>query len=128
MAKKEKTVFICQDCGHESVKWMGRCPGCNQWNSMVEEVPSSEKRERLPSTGMGPEKITAVSLAPRTRLKTGISEFDRILGGGIVPGSMVLVGGDPGSENQPSSCRSSTGLPNPDSDPYISPARNPPSR
>ena len=96
MPKKDKTVFICQDCGHETIKWMGRCPECNQWNSMVEEILRSEKRERLPSAGMGPEKITAVSLAPQRRLKTGISEFDRILGGGIVPGSMVLVGGDPG--------------------------------
>ena len=98
MTKKEKTSFVCQNCGYEAIKWMGRCPDCGQWSSMVEEVrkaPGKETRRGSPNMGQA-ERLDAISLAPEMRLKTGLSEFDRTLGGGVVPGSLILIGGDPG--------------------------------
>jgi DNA repair protein RadA/Sms len=98
MTKKEKTSFVCQNCGYEAIKWMGRCPDCGQWSSMVEEVrkaPGKETRRGSPTMGQA-ERLDAISLAPEMRLKTGLSEFDRTLGGGVVPGSLILIGGDPG--------------------------------
>lgn len=96
---KTKIRFACQECGHDSPKWLGRCPGCGAWNSMVEEVvakqPAAKAAARsLPSAR--PLPITAVDTAGLPRIKTGVGEFDRVLGGGIVPGSLVLLGGDPG--------------------------------
>ena len=97
MGKKEKTSFVCRNCGHEAIKWMGRCPECGQWNSMVEEVCRPAGRQIRRSSAMGPaESLETISLAPEMRLKTGLSEFDRTLGGGVVPGSLILIGGDPG--------------------------------
>lgn len=96
MSKKEKTRFICQDCGYEALKWMGRCPDCGQWNRMVEEVRKPAKREGRPGGMEAAAPIDAISLAPQMRLRTGLSEFDRTLGGGVVPGSLILIGGDPG--------------------------------
>jgi DNA repair protein RadA/Sms len=98
MTKKEKTSFVCQNCGYEAIKWMGRCPDCGQWSSMVEEVRKAPGKEtRRASSTMGQaERLEAISLAPEMRLKTGLSEFDRTLGGGVVPGSLILIGGDPG--------------------------------
>ncbi|MFO7984268.1 MAG: DNA repair protein RadA [Desulfatiglandaceae bacterium] len=96
MSKKQKTVYVCQSCGHETLKWMGRCPGCGEWNRMVEETQrpvSSGSRATFMSR---PESINAISLAPEMRLTSGVTEFDRTLGGGLVPGSLVLIGGDPG--------------------------------
>ncbi len=104
MAKgKNVTVFFCQECGHESTKWMGQCPGCKAWNTFVEE------RVSISSSGMGgaakskglaakaePVQLTDVSMDNEERLSTQIEELDRVLGGGIVPGSLTLVGGDPG--------------------------------
>ncbi len=95
MAKQSKSVYVCQSCGYQTLKWMGRCPDCGQWNSMVEEAHIPE-REKVASSMGQPQPIDAISLAPETRLKTGIAEFDRTLGGGVVPGSLVLIGGDPG--------------------------------
>jgi DNA repair protein RadA/Sms len=98
MTKKEKTSFVCQNCGYEAIKWMGRCPDCGQWSSMVEEVrkaPGKETRRSASAMGQA-ERLEAISLAPEMRLKTGLSEFDRTLGGGVVPGSLILIGGDPG--------------------------------
>ncbi|WP_270182764.1 DNA repair protein RadA [Alkalihalobacillus sp. CinArs1] len=100
MAKK-KTKFMCQDCGYESAKWMGKCPGCHQWNTMVEEfVPSDTDRRRFvtsnDTTTSKPESIRNVKKEKEDRILTGIVELDRVLGGGIVPGSLALVGGDPG--------------------------------
>ncbi|WP_377887118.1 DNA repair protein RadA [Alkalihalobacillus sp. R86527] len=100
MAKK-KTKFMCQDCGYESPKWMGKCPGCHQWNTMVEEfVPSDTDRRRFvtssDTTTSKPESIRNVKKEKEDRILTGIVELDRVLGGGIVPGSLALVGGDPG--------------------------------
>ena len=96
MTKKGKSVYACQSCGYQTLKWMGRCPDCGQWNSIVEELSKSDRKERRSSSMSKPESIDAISLAPEMRLKTGIAEFDRTLGGGIVPGSLVLIGGDPG--------------------------------
>jgi len=95
MAKRPKSTYVCQSCGYQTLKWMGRCPDCSQWNSMVEEAAKPPMRKGGSSMDQ-PQAIDAVSLAPEMRLMTGISEFDRTLGGGVVPGSLVLIGGDPG--------------------------------
>lgn len=96
MKKPTKFVFICQSCGYQTPKWMGRCPDCGQWNSFVEEMSGSRSRAGKPSAVTQPQTIDSISLDAHLRFKTGISEFDRTLGGGLVPGSMVLIGGDPG--------------------------------
>ena len=100
MAKK-KTKFVCQECGYETPKWMGRCPGCHEWNTMVEEM--SSEGSTIPGTGMHRKRkrekatpITRVEKLDQPRSDTGIRELNRVLGGGLVPGSFVLVGGDPG--------------------------------
>ena len=102
MAKaKKSTVFFCQECGYESIKWMGQCPGCKAWNSFVEEtvsqniVSTSGKKTSVISS-KEPAVLSAVSLSKEDRIIIGIDELDRVLGGGIVPGSLTLVGGDPG--------------------------------
>jgi len=95
MAKRPKSIYVCQSCGYQTLKWMGRCPDCSQWNSMVEEAAKPPMRKGGSSMDR-PKAIDAVSLAPEMRLMTDISEFDRTLGGGVVPGSLVLIGGDPG--------------------------------
>ena len=102
MAKaKKSTAFFCQECGYESSKWMGQCPGCKAWNSFVEETVSSNivstsgKKTAVPSS-KEPSVLSAVSLSKEDRIQIGIDELDRVLGGGIVPGSLSLVGGDPG--------------------------------
>lgn len=103
MAKKISSVFYCQECGHESVKWMGQCPGCKAWNTFVEEPKKSSRaggRNNGPGIGVGnkPEvvSLSEVSLREDEKTETNIKELDRVLGGGIVPGSLTLVGGDPG--------------------------------
>jgi DNA repair protein RadA/Sms len=100
---KFKTVFGCQACGFESSKWLGRCPDCGEWNSFVEErqeVPTAASKGRAPSllseAGGRPKPYDVVDASDTPRLPSGIGEFDRVLGGGIVPGSMVLIGGEPG--------------------------------
>ncbi len=98
-AAKNKTVFSCQKCGYQSPKWLGRCPDCNSWNSFVEEdysQPTGKAKDRLSSYTEGPILLKEVEAQEDTRIKTGIAELDRVLGGGIVPGSVVLIGGDPG--------------------------------
>lgn len=95
MAKRPKSTYVCQSCGYQTLKWMGRCPDCSQWNSMVEEAVKPPMRKGGSSMDQ-PQTIDAISLATEMRLMTGISEFDRTLGGGVVPGSLVLIGGDPG--------------------------------
>lgn len=96
---KGKTVFFCQSCGYESAKWMGQCPGCREWNTFVEELVivsgNSQKKVSLIKK-QDPTLLSKVSGENGSRISTGIQEFDRVLGGGIVEGSMVLVGGDPG--------------------------------
>ena len=94
---KLKTLFICQQCGSQSVRWAGRCPGCGMWNTLVEEIvepPSSTGPQ--PLEAVTPTLLTEVSLDDAARVRTGLGEFDRVLGGGIVPGSVTLVGGEPG--------------------------------
>jgi replicative DNA helicase len=118
---KATTRFVCQNCGHAAPKWMGRCPDCNEWNSLVEETVRSEPRSLAASIARGtvpggaglalregmnlsymgaeasaPRPITEVVAINHQRTTTGIGEFDRVLGGGIVSGSLVLIGGDPG--------------------------------
>ena len=96
---KEKKVYFCKECGYESAKWMGQCPGCRQWNTFAEEkITVSKKKSSAALPGEKPEavSITEVKSAGESRLFTNIGELDRVLGGGIVRGSLVLVGGDPG--------------------------------
>lgn len=96
MTKRTGSIYICQHCGYQNLKWMGRCPDCGTWDSMVEEMLRPIDREKVSSPMTRPQTLDAISLAPEMRLKTGIAEFDRTLGGGVVPGSLVLIGGDPG--------------------------------
>ena len=98
MAKKLRTQYTCQGCGQNSPRWFGRCPACNEWNTCVEEKPMVEdrRREGVPATTAILEPITEISEKEAERINTGIGELDRVLGGGIMPGSVVLVGGDPG--------------------------------
>ena len=97
--KKTETLFVCQSCGHQSGKWLGKCPECGEWNSLVEE--KSQTSSRHGKNGFRLREVTAVAFAdiePQDdrRLASGVTEFDRVLGGGIVPGTLVLIGGDPG--------------------------------
>lgn len=102
MAKAKKvSVYFCQSCGYESSKWMGQCPGCREWNSFVEEIVEKKSAGKVKSAPGGNEelkttKISEIDMQAKERLQTGFQELDRVLGGGIVPGSLVLVGGDPG--------------------------------
>lgn len=89
---KGRTVFVCQNCGHESPKWLGHCPECNQWNSYVERVLSPVAARPKAQA----QELSQVSIGHLPRLVLPFSEFNRVLGGGIVPGSLVLIGGDPG--------------------------------
>jgi DNA repair protein RadA/Sms len=97
---KTKTIFSCQSCGYQSPKWLGRCPDCNSWNSFVEEdyiSPTAKGRERAAlSYKNEPVLLKDVEVKEEGRLKTDIAELDRVLGGGVVSGSVVLIGGDPG--------------------------------
>ncbi len=102
MAKgKSSTVFFCQNCGYESSKWMGQCPGCHQWNTFVEEtvVSGNQGKGSLSRSGIAagkPLTLQEISLDEEDRLTTHSTELDRVLGGGLVRGSLTLVGGDPG--------------------------------
>ena len=104
MAKKS-TIFFCQNCGYESAKWLGQCPACKEWNTLVEETvvtgkagKSSKKTESLAARihEAQPVKLSGIKTESEIRTATGFEELDRVLGGGIVAGSLVLVGGDPG--------------------------------
>lgn len=101
MAKPDRaearTVFVCQQCGRESLKWLGRCPACQEWNSFVEKrVVSSPTLAKSTSTLNPPQELSEVTIEATERLTLPMPEFNRVLGGGIVPGSMILIGGDPG--------------------------------
>ena len=100
MAKaKVKTVFFCKECGHESAKWSGQCPACHAWNTMTEQEIKEAGNTRKSHTAreaVRPVKLMEIELNEEDRMPTGIGELDRVLGGGIVPGSLILVGGDPG--------------------------------
>ena len=95
MAAKAKAVFICQGCGTHSPKWLGRCPGCGEWNTMVEEVEDETPSESsFPPAE--PVPYRDIKEAAKPRAKVGIEEFNKVLGGGVVLGSLVLIGGEPG--------------------------------
>ena len=96
---KAKTVFFCKECGYETAKWLGQCPGCHQWNTLVEEKVGAASGKKVNRTGTARPKMTGlfdVSMEEEERMSSGIPELNRVLGGGIVKGSLVLVGGDPG--------------------------------
>lgn len=95
---KVKTVYVCTECGGQAPKWQGQCPSCNAWNTLVESVaePASANRYAALSQPSGLQKLSDVEAAEVPRQPTGIAEFDRVLGGGLVPGGVVLIGGDPG--------------------------------
>ena len=98
-SKNRKSIFFCQQCGYESAKWMGQCPACHEWNSFVEELlpesakKSASKRGQQTSAALA---LSEIPLVEEDRVRTGIAELDRVLGGGIVRGSLILIGGDPG--------------------------------
>ena len=99
--KKNASVFFCQECGYESAKWLGQCPACHEWNTFAEEPKVNTSRGKMASSGRRSEAKEPVSLKhidsdSQDRISTGMAELDQVLGGGIVPGSLVLVGGDPG--------------------------------
>lgn len=100
MATKIKTVFVCSNCGYESSKWLGKCPGCNEWNSFYEEkiTKTNDKigGQALEKKSCKPLKLNEVIGKENSRVSTGFDELDRVLGGGLVNGSLVLVGGEPG--------------------------------
>lgn len=96
---KNKKKFVCQACGYESPKWMGKCPGCQNWNTLVEEMVKTNNPKHTgisQGTNQRPESITAIQSKEEARITTEMPEFNRVLGGGVVPGSLVLIGGDPG--------------------------------
>jgi len=97
---KSKTVFVCNECGYESAKWLGKCPACGEWNSFFEQKIAKENSNSFGGSKqikeVTPKKLNDVVGKEETRIKTGIGELDRVLGGGIVKGSLILVGGEPG--------------------------------
>src|SRR5881628_3150058 len=100
MSKASNSIFICQNCGYESRKWLGKCPECGEWNSLVEErVVATKKGAGRGGFRLGEAKAiayTEIESQDDKRISSGVTEFDRVLGGGIVPGTLVLLGGDPG--------------------------------
>lgn len=101
MAKKNKVMFACQECGYTSPKFLGKCPNCGQWNTMVEEreaTPVQDRKSRVSLEGQKtkPMKLKEVATQQSQRIQTEMDELNRVLGGGVVPGSLVLIGGDPG--------------------------------
>ncbi|WP_058486909.1 DNA repair protein RadA [Defluviitalea phaphyphila] len=94
---RTKNIYVCQECGYESPKWMGKCPNCNQWSTFVEELTTSKKTvTNLGNKTVTPVILESIDMDKEERISTGSKELDRVLGGGIVKGSLILVGGDPG--------------------------------
>ena len=100
---KEKTIYLCSACGYETPRWMGKCPGCGSWNTMEEQAPQAaaqtvkaKELKQRPGTGAKAMRLDEIPEENAARASTGIGELDRVLGGGIVEGSLMLVGGDPG--------------------------------
>ena len=95
---KNKTVFVCNECGYESGKWLGKCPACNSWNSFFEQkvVESKNKSGTIQKEKTKPQKLNTYEAKETIRTSTGFDELDRVLGGGLVKGSLILLGGEPG--------------------------------
>lgn len=98
---RRRTKYVCEECSYEAARWMGKCPSCNSWHTLNEEVEASKKSGRHilgggTTSANKPEKITAIKSEDEPRMTTSMQEFNRVLGGGIVPGSLMLIGGDPG--------------------------------
>jgi len=93
---KQKTIYTCQQCGYQSPKWLGKCPDCRQWNTLVEETPAPARGSRPALSAGTPVRLAEVAATAEDRVRCGIAELDRVLGGGVVPGSLTLIGGDPG--------------------------------
>src|SRR5262245_14672177 len=99
---KFRSVFSCQACGFQSSKWLGRCPECGDWNTFVEEreevqsKAAKQQQRSIAETNARPKPYETVDAGDAPRFPSGIGEFDRVLGGGVVPGSLVLIGGEPG--------------------------------
>ena len=100
MSRSRSTIFVCQGCGHQAPRWLGRCPDCGEWNSLVEELVPQPARgasvAAAPPSANRPQPIGEVRMEAWDRVPSGLMELDRVLGGGVVPGSLVLLGGDPG--------------------------------
>ncbi len=96
--KQKKIIFVCQQCGHEEFKWLGRCPECNEWNSFAEQKVAAApvRSSRTTSKARQPEELSRVAIESADRFPLPMAEFNRVIGGGIVPGSLILTGGDPG--------------------------------
>ena len=95
--EKSRTVYICQQCGKESLKWLGKCPNCQAWNSFLEQVVTETKAStRQIKNTAPPKELSQLAVEAFERFPVPISEFNRVLGGGIVPGSLILIGGEPG--------------------------------
>src|SRR5437773_4602455 len=105
-AKPPRTIFACQECGNQSSKWLGRCPECGNWNTYVEEQVRAEPAakpsggRRVAVSSAQPMPLAQVRFAQSNRLRLAMRELNEVLGGGIVPGSLVLVGGDPGIRSE----------------------------
>lgn len=102
---KEKTVYVCSNCGQESPKWVGKCPSCGEWNTYVEEVIRKEVVNKRPVSGIETEKpkpivLSEIEADDEPRIDLHDEELNRVLGGGLVPGSLVLIGGEPGIEDE----------------------------
>jgi DNA repair protein RadA/Sms len=94
---KTKTKYVCSNCGYESLKWIGKCPDCESWDTFIEELVEVNKQKKTSyRSGFVVNKLMDISSKEEDRLKTNINEFDRVLGGGLMPGSVILIGGDPG--------------------------------
>ena len=99
---KNKTVFICSECGYETSKWYGKCPDCGAWNTLTEQVRQQVSSNKAKAAAAGTSvpvhaaRLSEISSDDSQRYKTGVDELDRVLGGGIVPGSVMLLSGDPG--------------------------------
>ncbi|GAG21087.1 unnamed protein product, partial [marine sediment metagenome] len=100
MGKSDKsgtrTIFVCQQCGKESLKWLGRCPSCQQWNTFVETTVTAPTTSPSISLVSPPQELSQVVIEAADRFSLPMTEFNRVLGGGVVSGSLVLIGGDPG--------------------------------
>lgn len=130
---KEKTVFVCSACGYETPRWMGKCPGCNAWNTLEEQAPQAAQQAAIPvkankqrpGTGASAMRLSEIPEETSARATTGIGELDRVLGGGVVEGSLMLVGGDPGIGKSTLCCKRRSIWRGAARACCISPARNP---